>query len=64
MTELELISPEQDRYEKAAERLGWTMDDVFDCARDLQQAMDVEHENGNMNQPCDEWTYGIWVERV
>lgn len=52
-----------DRYATAAERLGWTMDDVFECARDLQQAMDVEHENGNMNEPCDEWTYNIWVER-
>lgn len=63
MTDPELMSLGTDRYAKAAERLGWTMDDVFECARDLQQAMDVEHENGNMNQPCDEWTYDIWTER-
>jgi hypothetical protein len=37
------------------------MEEVFECARDLQLAMDMEHENGNMNQPCDDWTYDIWV---
>jgi len=25
--------------------------------------MDIEHENGRMNQPCDEWTYDIWMEK-
>jgi hypothetical protein len=30
---------------------------------DLQDAMDIEHENGRMNQRDDEWTYDIWVEK-
>jgi hypothetical protein len=51
-----------ERYEKAAEKLGWSMEDVFECARDLQEAMDVAHENGSMDQKCDYWTYDIWVE--
>lgn len=58
-----LILLGEDRYAKAAENLGWSMDDVFECAKDLQQAMDMEHERGNMNQLCDEWTYDIWVEQ-
>ncbi len=50
------------RYEMIANKLERSMDEVFACAKDLQEAMDQEHEKGNFNSPCDEWTYDIWVD--
>jgi hypothetical protein len=38
------------------------MEDVFDLAKDFQEAMDRQHEIGRFNGPHDEWTYGVFVE--
>lgn len=32
-------------------------------AKDLQEAMDLEHERGKFREPCDEWTFHIWTEQ-
>lgn len=53
----------KDRYEIAAERLNCSMDSIFQLAKELQELMDEIHQNGEWNEPCDEWTYDIWVER-
>jgi hypothetical protein len=39
------------------------MDEIFMFAKDFQEAMDHAHENGELNWPCDEWTYDVWVEQ-
>lgn len=39
-----------------------SMDEVFAQAQDLQEAMDVAHENGRLNEEGDEWTYNIWID--
>jgi len=53
----------EDRYERAAEQIRRSMDEVFAFAKEFQEAMDLEHEQGNFNEPCDEWTYSVWVEQ-
>jgi hypothetical protein len=54
----------QDRYERLAKRLNRSMDDIFDYAKEFQQAMDIQHERGLLNDPETEgWTWEIWVER-
>lgn len=45
-----------------AERIGCSLDEVFICAKEFQEAMDFEHENGRLNEPGDEWSYSAWVE--
>jgi hypothetical protein len=52
----------QDRYEIAAEQLNCSMDSIFQLAKELQELMDEMHETGKWSEPCDEWTYYIWVE--
>lgn len=52
-----------DRYEKAANKLERSIEEIFELAKDLQDAMDVEHENGRMNEPEHDWTYDVWVEQ-
>jgi len=52
-----------DRYIKAAETLERSLEEIFAFARDLQDAMDRKHEQGQFNGPQDEWTYTIWVEQ-
>jgi hypothetical protein len=39
------------------------MDEIFEIAKDLQEAMDAEHDKGRMTESYDEWTYDIWVEQ-
>ncbi|KUJ23076.1 uncharacterized protein LY89DRAFT_679892 [Mollisia scopiformis] len=48
------------RYQRAAQRLQRTMDEIFAMAKDFQEAMDAEHEKGNINEECDKWTYSVW----
>lgn len=38
------------------------MDEIFAHAKEFQECMDNAHEKGLINEPCDEWTYDIWVE--
>ena len=46
-----------------AELLERSMEEVFAYAKDLQESMDVAHEKGLMNEPCDAWTYNIWLDK-
>jgi hypothetical protein len=39
------------------------MDEVFAFAKEFQEAMDLQHQEGNFNQPRDSWTYSVWVEQ-
>ncbi|PVH84200.1 hypothetical protein DL98DRAFT_512601 [Cadophora sp. DSE1049] len=58
-----MVEHGDDRYVKAAETLGRSMEEIFAFAQDLQEAMDRKHEQGQFNGPQDEWTYTIWVEQ-
>ncbi len=40
------------------------MDEIFACAKELQESMNVAHEKGLMNKTCDDWTYHIWEKQV
>ncbi|KAK6581351.1 hypothetical protein PZA11_006042 [Diplocarpon coronariae] len=51
----------EDRYEKAAEALERSMEDIFSFAQDLQEAMDRKHAEGEFNRASDGWTYDIWA---
>ncbi|PBP18145.1 hypothetical protein BUE80_DR011134 [Diplocarpon rosae] len=51
----------EDRYEKAAEALQRSMDEIFSFAQDLQEAMDRKHAEGKFNRPSDDWTHVVWV---
>ncbi|KAE9380535.1 hypothetical protein N431DRAFT_498374 [Stipitochalara longipes BDJ] len=52
-----------DRYERAAEQIGRSMDEVFAFAKEFQEAMDLQHQEGNFNEARDSWTYSVWVEQ-
>jgi hypothetical protein len=39
------------------------MDDVFAFAKEFQEAMDLQHQEGNFNEARDSWTYSVWVEQ-
>ncbi|KAH6713937.1 hypothetical protein BKA61DRAFT_53254 [Leptodontidium sp. MPI-SDFR-AT-0119] len=52
-----------DRYEKAAEQLGRSIEEIFTFAKDLQEAMDRKREQGQFMERHDSWTYDIWVEK-
>ncbi|KAL2069892.1 hypothetical protein VTL71DRAFT_14571 [Oculimacula yallundae] len=53
----------KDRYQKAAERLERSIEEIFTFAQELQEAMDRKHENGQFMSIQDDWTYYIWVEK-
>lgn len=38
------------------------MDEVFSLARDVQIAFDNCHENGDLMEKGDAWTYDVWIE--
>ncbi|KAH6679563.1 hypothetical protein B0J14DRAFT_581080 [Halenospora varia] len=50
-----------DRYERVANEMQCSMDEIFTYAKDLQDVMDAHHEKGEYNKACDDWTYDIWV---
>ncbi|KAH8816175.1 hypothetical protein F5884DRAFT_775250 [Xylogone sp. PMI_703] len=52
-----------DRYEKLAEKLDRSLDDIFMWAKDLQETMNDAHAKGKFTAPEDFWTYRIWVEQ-
>jgi hypothetical protein len=54
---------EEVRYEKAARRFGRSLEEIFAFAKELQDSFDLAHEKGEMNLPCDEWTYDIFIEQ-
>lgn len=40
------------------------MDEVFAFAKEFQEAMDKEHEDGNFEEPGDQWTHSVWVKEL
>ncbi|PMD35533.1 hypothetical protein L207DRAFT_117530 [Hyaloscypha variabilis F] len=52
-----------DRYERAAEQICRSMDEVFAFAKEFQEAMDLQHQEGNFTEARDSWTYSVWVEQ-
>jgi len=39
------------------------MEEIFSYAKDFQEAMDHEHEKGQLDGIDDEWTFTVWLER-
>jgi hypothetical protein len=35
------------------------VEDIFAYAKEVQEAFDYSHENGELNEEGDEWTYDI-----
>ncbi|CAG8960019.1 hypothetical protein HYFRA_00013207 [Hymenoscyphus fraxineus] len=59
-----MIRGGRDKYERAAEKLLCSMDEVFAAAKELQEAHDKAHAAGSLNGPDDGWTYHVWGNAV
>lgn len=58
-----IIAVGPDRYEKIAQKLDRSLDEIFMWAKDLQETMDDEHTEGRFTGRENLWTYDIWIER-
>jgi len=52
----------EDRFEKLAAIHECSMEDIFSCAKEVQEAFDIAHQEGRLNEEGDGWTYDVWVD--
>lgn len=62
MTDFFSADPDKyrNRYNILAKKMRKSTKEIITAAKEFQDVMDIEHQNGRFQEPCDMWTVSVF----